>query len=179
MSPRRLATAAAGAVLLTAVTGVPAQAAPPTTRTITDPVQPGKAYDIVQVTLRAAAKPNRAAVVVVKHARKVKFGDAMDAWFDLDNDKVPDIHVTGNAFSEFSVFRAKSFTKDGKDISNKDCARLSMAGKISKFRLFPACVGSPKSFRVAVKSSSDGQPKNTVDWAPAPRKFSKKVLAVR
>ena len=56
---------------------------------------------------------------------------------DPDGDKSPDLHVSGNAFSEFTVHKAKSFTKDGKDISKQDCARLAMAGKVSKIRLFP------------------------------------------
>lgn len=182
MTNRPFAAAlAAGAVVLTSLAtslvAAPAHALPPTSRTITDPVEPAKAYDIVEVTLRSASKPNRPAVVIVKHGRTVKFGDAIDAWFDLDGDKVPDIHVSGNAFSEFTVHKAKSFTKDGKDISNKDCARLAMAGKASKFRLFPACVGSPISFAVSVKSSSEGKPDSADDWAPATKKFTKKVLA--
>jgi hypothetical protein len=115
--------------------------------------------------------------VLVKHGRAVQTGDAIDAWFDFDGDKVPDIHVSGDAFSEFTVHKAKSFTKDGKDISDQDCVRLAMAGKASKFRLFPACVGSPIGFAVAVKSSSQGEPASADDWAPGTEKFTKKVLA--
>jgi hypothetical protein len=169
--------AAAAALLLTAIVTPPAQALPPTTRTIKDKVEPGKAYDIVEVTMRSAPKTNRPAVIVVTHGRTVTFGDALDVWFDLDNDKVPDVHLSGNAFSEFTVHKAKSFTKDGKDISNKDCARLAMAGKTSKIRLFPECVGSPVSYRVSVKSSSEGKPASADDWAPQKKKFTKKVLA--
>ena len=128
--------------------------------------------------LRAAPDANRAAVVVVTHGRKVKFGDAIDAWFDLDGDKVPDIHIGGTGTSEFTVHRAKSFTKDGRDISRKDVVRLSMAKKVSKFRFFPSRIGSPDSFAVSVKSSSEGRPARDNDWAPRVRKFSKKVLAV-
>jgi hypothetical protein len=181
MTTRSYAAAAAGgAVLLTtlaALAGAPAQALPPTSRVVKDAVQPGKAYDITQLTLRSAPKSTGAAVVIVKHGRAVKTGDAIDAWFDLDGDKVPDIHISGSAFSEFTVHKAKSFTKDGKDISRKDCARLAMAGSVSKIRLFPACVGSPIAFAVAVKSSVDGKPDRTADWAPKAKKFTKKVLA--
>ncbi len=170
--------AASAALVMTTLAGTsPAQALPPTSRTIKDAVEPAKAYDIIQVTLRSAPKDNRPAVVLVKHGRAVKFGDAIDIWFDFDGDKVPDIHVSGDSFSEYTVHEAKSFTKDGKNISNKDCARLSMAGSASKVRLFPACVGSPLSFAVAVKSASEGQPDSADDWAPATEKFTKKVLA--
>ena len=131
------AAAAAGAVLLTLLATAPAQALPPTTRTVKDAREPDKAYDITEVTLRSAPKSTRPAVVLVKHARKVKAGDAIDVWFDFDGDRVPDLHLSGDAFSEFTVHKAKSFTKDGKDISNKDVARLAMAGSTSKIRLFP------------------------------------------
>jgi hypothetical protein len=171
------ATGAALTALLTSVVTPPAQALPPTTRTIKDPVEPARAYDIVQVTARSASTSNRPAVVVVKHGRTVKFGDALDVWFDLDSDKVPDIHLSGNAFSEFTVHKATSFTQDGKDISQQDCVRLAMAGTTSKIRLFPSCLGSPISYSVAVKSSSDGEPEATDDWAPRLETFSKKVLA--
>jgi hypothetical protein len=170
------AAAAAGAVLVTMLVTAPAQALPPTTRTVKDATEPDKAYDITQVTLRSAPKTTRPAIVLVKHARKVKTGDAIDVWFDFDGDRVPDLHVSGDAFSEFTVHRTQSFTKDGKDISDKDCARLAMAGSSSKVRLFPTCVGSPLSFAVAVKSSTDGMPESTDDWAPATEKFTKKVL---
>ncbi|HCB03755.1 MAG TPA: hypothetical protein PLZ93_10610 [Nocardioides sp.] len=174
--PLAVGTAAA-ALLLTGLVTSPAHALPPTTRTITDPVDKTAAYDITQVTMRSAPKSNRPAVVIVKHGRPVKFGDALDVWFDLDGDKVPDLHLSGSSFSEFTVRRAKSFTKDGKDISNKDCARLAMAGKTSKIRLFPACVGSPLAFAVAVKSSAQGKPASADDWAPRAERFTKKVLA--
>jgi len=170
------AAAATGAVLLTLLAAAPAQALPPTSRTIKDAVEPGKAYDITEVTLRSASKTTRPAVVLIKHGRNVATGDAIDVWFDFDGDKVPDIHVSGSAFSEFTVHKAKSFTKDGKDISTKDCARLAMAGSVSKVRLFPTCVGSPIGFAVSVKSSVDGQPASTDDWAPATQKFTKRVL---
>jgi hypothetical protein len=171
------AGAAAAAVLLTAFVTPPAQALPPTTRTVNDRVEPGKAFDMVKLTARSAPRSGRPAVVVVTHAREVKAGDAIDVWFDLDGDKRPDIHVSGDAFSEFTVHKAKSFSEDGKDISGQDCARLAMAGTTSKVRLFPECLGSPISYAVAVKSSSDGQPESADDWVPRTDKFTRKVLA--
>lgn len=170
------AATAAGAVLLTMLATAPAQALPPTKRVIKDAVEPGKAYDITQVTLRSAPKSTRPAIVLVKHGRAVKAGDVIEVWFDLDGDKVPDIHVSGNAFSEFTVYKAKSFTKDGKDISDRDIVRVAMAGSSSKIRLFPTRAGSPVGFAVAVKSSADGKPDSADDWAPGTEKFSKPVL---
>ena len=175
--PRLAALVAAGAVVLTGLASGPAHALPPTSRTVKDAVEPGRAYDITQVKLRSAPRAKRPAVVLVKYTRAVKAGDALDVWFDFDGDKVPDLHVGGDAFSEYSVHVAKSFTKDGKDISGRDCARLAMAGQASKIRLFPACVGSPLSFAVAVKSSTDGRPAATEDWVPRTERFTKKVLA--
>jgi hypothetical protein len=171
------AAAAVLALLVSMFAAAPAQALPPTSRVVKDGAEPDKAYDILQVTMRSAPKTTRPAVVLVKHARKVRTGDAINVWFDFDGDRRPDLHVSGDAFSEFTVHRTHSFTKDGKDISGKDCARLAMAGSTSKLRLFPACVGSPLRFAVAVKSSSDGMPKSTDDWAPGNEKFSGKVLA--
>jgi hypothetical protein len=168
--------AAVGALLLTLLATSPAQALPPTSLTVKDASEPDKAYDIIQMTLRSAPKTTRPAVVLIKHARKVKAGDVIDVWFDFDGDKAPDLHVSGSAFSEFTVHLTQSFTKDGKDISKKDCARLAMGGAVSKVRLFPTCVGSPIGFAVAVKSSTDGQPVSTADWAPATKKFTKRVL---
>lgn len=177
MNRRPLVGAAAAAVVLAALATPPAQALPPTSRTVQDPVEPAKAYDIVEVTARSAPKSGRPAVVKVTHGRTVAFGDAIDVWFDLDGDREPDLHLSGSAFSEYTVRIAKSFTKDGKDISERDCVRLAMAGTTSKVRLFPECVGSPRAYAVSVKSSSDGEPEQTEDWAPRTETFTKKVLA--
>ena len=126
--------------------------------------------------MRSAPKSTRPAVVLVTHGRAVETGDAIDVWFDFDNDKVPDIHLSGDAFSEYTVHIAKSFTDDGKDISDQDCVRLAMAGSVSKVRLFPTCVDSPIGYAVAVRSSSQETPDSADDWAPAAEKFTKKVL---
>lgn len=179
MTPHRLiaGAATAAAVVVTALASTsPAQALPPTSRVVKDAVEPGKAYDIIEVKLRSAPKTTRPAVVLIKHGRAVKTGDAIDVWFDFDHDLVPDIHVSGDAFSEFTVHKAKSFTQDGKDISDQDCVRLAMGGSVSKVRLFPTCVDSPISYAVAVKSSSQGKPDSADDWAPATEQFTKKVL---
>lgn len=176
MSPRTVLAATAAAALV-ALTTAPAQALPPTSRTLQDPVDRAAAYDIVGVSMRSAPTSKRPAVVKVSHGRRVAGGDVIDVWFDLDGDKKPDVHVAGYAFSEFVVRRAKSFRADGKDISDLDCVRLSMAGTTSKLRLFPACLGDPVGFAVAVKSSVSGAPARSVDWAPGTERFSKLVLA--
>jgi hypothetical protein len=180
MTPHPLTALAATAavVLTTALAGAgPAQALPPTSRVVQDAVEPDKAYDITEVLLRSAPKSSRPAVVLIKHGRAVKLGDAIEVWLDLDKDQVPDIHVRGDAFSEYTVHKTASFTKDGKDISDQDCARLSMAGSTSKLRVFPECLGSPIGYAVAVRSSSEGQPLTSDDWAPATERFTKQVLA--
>ena len=172
------AATAVGAVLLSLLATAPAQALPPLNVVIDDATEPGVAFDITLVKLRAAPSDTRPAIVLVSHGRQVKSGDSLDVWFDLDGDKVPDIHVSGDAFSEYTVHKTKSFTKDGKDISDLDVARLAMAGSTSKVRLFPAKLGSPVSFSVVVKSSRFDKPASTDDWAPSTRKFSKPVLAM-
>ena len=171
------ATAAVAALLLSPVVAAPAQAVPPLNVAFLDPTEQSRAFDIVHVKLRSAPDTTHPAVVLVTHGRKVKPGDSIDVWFDLDGDKVPDLHLSGDAFSEFTVHEAKSFTKDGKDISDQDVVRLAMSGFHSKIRLFPAKVGSPLGFSVVVKSSSSGKPASTDDWAPSNRKFSQTVLA--
>ena len=156
--------------------GAPAQALPPTERTFSDPAEPGAAYDVTSVVVRAAPRVGRPAVVVVKHARAVAAGDVVDAWFDLDGDQVPDLHLSGAAYSEYVVHETSSFTRDGRDVSAKDCVRLSMSGHVSKIRLYPECVGQPVAFAVALRSSVDGRTKNA-DWAPGEQRFSRRVLA--
>jgi hypothetical protein len=172
------AAAATGAVLVTLLSAPSAEALPPTTRTIKDATEPDKAYDITEVMMRSAPKSTRPAVVLVKHGRSVATGDAIDVWFDFNGDKVPDIHLRGDAFSEFTVHKTKSFTKDGRDISKKDAVRLAMGGSTSKIRFFSARLGGvpPIGFAVAVRSSSQGEPVSTDDWAPATEKFTKRVL---
>ena len=172
------ATAAVAALLLSPVVTAPAQAVPPLNVVIDDATEPTtRAFDITLVKLRSAPDTRRPAVVLVTHGRMVRPGDSIDVWFDLDGDKVPDLHVSGDAFSEFTVHKTHSFTKDGKDISDQDVARLSMARFHSKIRLFPSKVGSPLSFSVVVKSSRSDKPARTDDWAPSNRKFSRPVLA--
>ena len=121
------------ALLTAAVLTVPtsASALPDPTLRLTDKADPAAAYDIVAVTARSAPKEGRPAVVVVRHDRKVALGDNLEAWFDLDNDKVPDVHLSGSSFSEYVVRLATSFDAedDGKDISGRDCVRLSMSGR--------------------------------------------------
>jgi hypothetical protein len=158
----------------------PAHAAPrlpKPERTVNDGVDPTAAYDVTEVRLRAASRAGRPAVVVVEHARTVRTGDRVDLWFDLDGDKAPDVHLSGQSYSEYAVHETTSFTKDGRDISDRDCVRLSMSGRISKVRVYPDCLGQPVSFAVAVQSAVDGQPDSTVDWAPGEQTFSRKVLS--
>ena len=155
----------------------PAEALPPTTRTVKDAIDPDTAYDITQVTLRSASKATRPAVVLIKHGRPVKFGDAVDIWFDLDGDKVPDIHLSGDAFSEFTVHRTKSFTKDGKDISKKDCRPARDGRHDVQGPAVPRAHRRRRQLRGRGEVVGRGHADSTDDWAPATKKFTRKVLA--
>ncbi|WP_122816439.1 hypothetical protein [Nocardioides pantholopis] len=174
--PIRLTAAAAALVAATGVLTAPsAAAATPVQRTYTDPADPGAAYDIRSLTLRSAPAANTRAKVVVKHARRVRVGDATDVWVNLDADRAPDLHITAYSFSEYAVFRARSFTRDGRDISDRDCARVSMAGRRTVVRLLPDCLGPSRRYAVSVRTSRDDRPPRAVDWAPARRAFTGKV----
>jgi hypothetical protein len=149
--------------------------------TFTDTPDDAAAYDVVGVTARAAARPGRPAVVVVRYARPVEVGDLLDVWFDLDNDQVPDLHLSGAAFSEYAVHRVTSFDRDGRDLTEDDCVRLSMAGRTSKVRVYPECLDDPWGFAVSVRSAHDDGDARTDegedDWAPREERFSRRVLA--
>src|SRR5688500_2776261 len=94
-----------------------------TKRVILDPVEPGKAYDIVKVVLKSQKTETTTAKVVVKHGREVAVGDAIDIWFNIDADALPDIHLVGDSFSEYNVFETESFNtdEDGKNITKRGC----------------------------------------------------------
>jgi hypothetical protein len=174
---RTLSAAGLAAALLatTAATGHAAQ----TKRVIDDPVEPGKAYDIVKVTMSSQKRAATKAKVVVKHGREVEVGDAIDVWFNIDTDPEPDIHLVGDSFSEYSVFKATSFDSDddGKDISRKGCVDLKMTGARSIVRFEPACLKAGAKFAVSVKSWRSDKPAGRADYLPAPEKFTKKVLS--
>jgi len=174
---RPLVAVVAAAVVFSGVYATPATAAAPTTRTVTDPVEPGKAYDIVQVQLRSAPEDGKRAVVVVRHGRNETVGDSIDVWFNLDDDKLPDVHIVGDAGSEYRVFKTDSFTDDGKDISNKGCYSMSINKDKTKVKFDPQCVGESEKFGVAVRSSRFDRPDSANDWVRAPEKFTKKVLS--
>jgi hypothetical protein len=176
--PLKLVAVLAAAVALSGVYAVPsASAATPTKRTVSDPVEPGKAYDIVQVQLRSSPGGNKPAVVVVRHGRNETVGDSIDVWFNLDEDKTPDVHIVGDAGSEYRVFRTDSFTEDGKEISNKGCFSMSIRLDKTKVKFDPNCVGKSEKFGVSVRSSRFDKPDSANDWVRAPEKFTKKVLA--
>jgi len=170
--------AALSVLSVLSATSAPALAAPPTSRTVTDPVDETAAFDTTAVVMRSAPSAGRSAVVVVRHPRPVAPGDVLDVWFDLDGDRAPDLHVVGSAFSEYRAFESTAFDDDGRDVTARDCVRLAMQGRASRVRLAPDCVGDPRSFSVAVRSSADGAEPGTEDWVPRPERFTRKVLAV-
>jgi hypothetical protein len=174
---RHLISAFVVAAAMVAATAPSATAVPPTMRVVNDPVNANAAYDIVQVVLRGAPAEGKKAVVVVKHGRNETVGDSIDVWFNLDDDKLPDVHVVGDAGSEYRVFKTDSFTEDGKDISNKGCFSMSIRNDKTKVKFDPNCLGHSLKFGVAVRSSRFDRPDSANDWVRAPEKFTKKVLS--
>lgn len=174
---RSLAAAGLAAALVAGL--APAAHATPTKRVVADPVEAGKAYDIVKVTLRSQKTATTKAKVVVKHGREVVVGDSIDVWFNIDADAQPDVHLVGDSFSEYSVFETTSFdvADDGKDISKRGCMDLKMTGFKSIVRFEPKCLKAGPKYAVSVKSSRSDMPAVTADYVPAAEKFTKKVLS--
>jgi hypothetical protein len=171
---RTLALLAAVALIAVAA---PASAAPPTERTITDPVQPGKAYDIVSVTMQAAPAAGRKAQVTVTHGRRVDVGDVVDVWVDTDNDRVPDLFITGLSFSEYGVYKARDWDRHHQDITDRGCASVKMTGRKSVIRFDPSCLGASDRFAVSIRSYGQDRPARTDDYVPRPERWTKKVLS--
>ena len=171
--------AATGAAVALIIGSATAAHAAQTKRVILDPVEPGKAYDIVKVVLKSQKTKTTKAKVVVKHGREVEVGDSVDFWFNIDADAQPDIHLVGDSFSEYTVFETTSFNPDddGKDISRRGCMDLKMTGFKSIVRFDPKCLKAGPKFAVSVKSSRSDKPARRADYAPAARKFTKKVLS--
>lgn len=172
---RPVLLAALAAVLL--LPSAPAGAAPPLERTLSDPVDAGASYDVLSVRMFAAAKPGKRAKVVVLHDRSVRSGDGLDAWFDLDGDRTPDVYLTGLAFSEYAVYRTSSFRGHGKDISGKDCFSLVMGERRAVLKFEPDCLGVSAAYAVAVRSFRHGEPAAGADWAPDVRRLSGRVAS--
>jgi hypothetical protein len=155
----------------------PASAAPPTERTITDPREPGRAYDVLSVTMTSATAPGRKAKVVIRHARPVAVRDAIDFWVDTDDDRVPDLFITGPSFSEYAVYRASSWAHHGRNITDRQCASLRMAERRSVVRFDPSCLAPSVRFAVSVRSYRMDAPARTDDFVPRKHRLSKKVLS--
>ena len=175
-TPQRLRTVTAASIAAALILGSGSAAtAAPTKRVVEDPVEPGNAYDIVKVVLKSQKTKTTKAKVVVKHGRDVAVGDSIDIWFNLDSDPQPDIHLVGDSFSEYTVFRAKSFDDDGKDISRRGCMDLKMTGPKSIVRFDPKCLKAGPKFAVSVKTSRTDKPAGTEDYVPAQAKFTRKA----
>ena len=167
------------AATLAAVVGfgvLPASAAPPVERTVEDRAEPGKAYDVLSVTM-TAAPAGRKAKVVVKYARPVAVGDALDMWFDTNDDRQPDIYLTGYSFSEYTVYKARGWDGHGRDISDRGCVSLKMTGRRSVVRFDPSCLAPSSRFSVSVRSFVQSEPDRTVDHVPGAERLTKKVLS--
>jgi hypothetical protein len=165
------------AVAALVAAAAPAVAAPPTQRTIKDPLESGKAYDILAVTLKAAVSTGRKAQVVVDHDRRVRVGDGIDLWIDTDDDRQPDLYLTGYAFSEYAVYKAHGWTGHGRDISDRGCASLRMRGMKTIVRVDPSCLAPSTRFAVSVRSFVQDRPDASADHVPGRERLSKKVLS--
>lgn len=176
MRTTRVASCFAALALVSAVVP-PAAATPPTTLTIEDPVEPGKAFDVVSVTVTSAPAEGRKATIAVRHDRRVKVGDAIDAWVDTDADWVPDLFITGPSFSEYAVYETDSWTSHGDEITDQGCASLKMDRRRSVLRVDPSCLAPSKRFSVSVRSYVMHKPARTDDYVPAKHRFSKRVLS--
>ncbi|GAA1139931.1 hypothetical protein [Nocardioides aquiterrae] len=164
------------ALLLVAL-AAPASATPPTERTISDPAEAGKAYDIVSVTMKAAPAAGRKAQVTVVHSRRVDVGDGIDVWVDTDDDRVPDLFITGLSFSEYGVYKARDWDRHHQDITDRGCASVKMTGARSVIRFDPSCLGASERFAVSVRSHGQDRPARTDDYVPRPERWTKKVLS--
>lgn len=165
------------ALALVASLAPPASAVPPTERTITDAREPGKAYDVVSVTVTSAPAAGGKAKVVVQHARPVEVGDSIDFWVDTDDDRIPDLFVTGPSFSEYAVYKTHSWTHHGRDIGDQLCASLRMRNRKSVIRFDPSCLAPSVRFAVSVRSYQMDAPARTDDFVPGRHRLSKKVLS--
>jgi len=174
---RKLVVVPVLAVALVASFGAPSVAAPPTERTVPDRVEPHKAYDVVSVLLKAAPSAGAKARVVVQHARRVEIGDGVDLWVDTDDDRVPDLFITGVSFSEYAVYRARDWDRHHQDISDRGCATMRMLGSKTVFRFDPSCLAPSERFSVSVRSFVQGRPAATDDYVPGPQRLTRKVLS--
>ena len=154
-----------------------AAAAPPAKRVINDPFEPSKAYDIIRVVLKAQPAGGDWAVVRVLHSREVQVGDSIDFWFNLDADKEPDIHVVGDAFSEYNVYKTDNFLEDGKNINKRDCFRLRMADQRLDGQVRPRLHRGVRPSTACPSSRRARTPTTGNDYVRAPGKFTKKVLS--
>lgn len=161
---------------LLAVAG-PATAAPPTERQVDDPTEPGRAYDITSVTLAAAPSAGRKAQVTVEHGRRVEVGDGVDVWVDTDDDRVPDLFITGVSFSEYGVYKARDWDRHRQDITDRGCASMKMVGTRTVVRFDPSCLGPSERFSVSVRSFGQGRPARTDDYVPRHERLTRKVLS--
>lgn len=155
---------------------VPAFAAPPTSRVVEDPADPGAAYDVLSVAL-SSAPAGRKAKVVVKYARRVAVGDGIDVWIDTDDDRQPDLYVTGYAFSEYAAYKARGWDGHGRDISDRGCVSLKMVDRRSVLRFDPSCLAPSARFSVSVRSFVNEEPEASVDYVPRRERLTKKVLS--
>jgi hypothetical protein len=177
---RALTPALAAAVGL-ALVPVAATAAPATDKTWNDrPETVTPAADIVSVRRVAAPPDGRWMRVIVRLADRIEAGDSLEVHFDTDNDREPDVWITGLASSEYEVYDTDRWRDTSDPIGALDCARMRFAlgERRGVVRFDPTCVEDDpvKAVRVNVRTSFLDKPHRR-DFAPARREWLSRTAA--
>lgn len=160
----------------------PAAAALPTRVTVDDGVESGAGWDLRRVEVGSAVRGGRDGVVRLVTARQPRVGQAYSVWFDLDRDARPDAVLTAYVDSEWSVRRARSWSRSGASLDRSGCFDLDGVRRGYRILVDPHCLARPRSFRVAAAGFRHDLRTGEVerrDWAPAPRTWGPRVRSVR
>lgn len=170
-----------GRPAVSTVTSVPQAASPteqrafPASIKFTDATEKKAAVDITDVFVSGATTQEPAAVSVYANDDYVA-GDAFGVYLNIDSDAAPDVLISGMYVSEFGVYLMNSWTKIGKDISSKGCARMQIYSNYADVSFSPDCFTGKTvdHFSANVRTAGNG---GVDDHAPGKQKFSKAVDA--
>lgn len=153
----------------------PVQRKLPASGQFTDASEKKAAVDITDVYFSAASKAEPAAVSVFTNDT-FEVGDSFAVTLNIDSDAAPDVLITGMYASEYGAYLLKDWGNTGKDVTGKNCARMSIDGKYADVSFSPNCFTGKtvKSFSANVRTLGDG---GSDDYAPGFQKFTKKIDA--